>query len=722
MNFKKDNFIPIFIIFIIFFTGFFLRLESVDMPGLNETEKNNYMDSNGLPYMYELDSYYNLRLTQNFIKNGHMGDTIKNNKSWDSYSYFPPGRPAEYPPLIVWLAAFSFFVVNLFVSMPLKDVSFWIPLIIGPLAGIVGYIFVRRYAGEYAGFVTGILVVTAPIYLMRTLPGYFDTDMFNIILPFLTILFFSGAIETADKNRRILFICLSAFFMFLFSLAWTGWSYLFYLVLATSILYIILCKIKKIEIKTFLEVLLIFFVISIVLIVLYGGINAISALIYYPLNFMPFLTGTDIIGGWPNIYESVGELHKPSFDEFVSGVGPITLGLGIFGIFVILSLMLRNDMRSKYLPKLSWFGFILIFTWIIVALVSYSTSIRFGMLLIPPLTIFSGILAGIVIQYMEKSPISISNTNLRTFLSVVLLLIICIPPVVTADNYSHKFSVADDDMANAALWIDSNTSNDTVIIINWGYGHFFSQYANRPVIFDGGSQNTPRAYWVFRAFTTDNESLSVGIMRMLSSSGDDSYLSLQNNTKNTSLTVEIMNNILGVSKKQARYILIHDYKINQNLAEKILNDTHPSNPSPFVVFTDDDMLYGGAWTFAFGEWNFNTGKKDKHTYSVGYSNNTTSVKKYDNGGVLDLENKKAYVNGTLPYAFTIVNQNNYETIYLNNKSDFYMIFTMDKKRALIINKKYQNSMFIRLILLKQPTNHFKPIYRSNSSVVWEMID
>ena len=188
------------------------------MPGLNETEKNNYIDSNGLPYMYELDSYYNLRLTQNFIKNGHMGDTIKNNQSWDSYSYFPPGRPAEYPPLIVWLAAFSFFVVNLFVSMPLKDVSFWIPLIIGPLAGIVGYIFVRKYAGEYAGFVTGILVVTAPIYLMRTLPGYFDTDMFNIILPFLTILFFSEAIETADKNRRLLFhLLIGLFHVLIFS-------------------------------------------------------------------------------------------------------------------------------------------------------------------------------------------------------------------------------------------------------------------------------------------------------------------------------------------------------------------------------------------------------------------------------------------------------------------------------------------------------------------------
>lgn len=721
MKFKKDNLIPIFIIFIIFFTGFFLRLESVDLPGVNETEKSHYMDSNGLPYMYELDSYYNLRLTQNFIKNGHMGDTIKNNQSWDSFSYFPPGRPAEYPPLIVWLVAFSYFAVNLFTSMPLKDISFWIPLIIGPLAGIVGYIFVRRYAGECAGFVTGILVVTAPIYLMRTLPGYFDTDMFNILLPFLTILFFSIAIETGNNTRRILFVGLSAISMFLFSLAWTGWSYLFYIILATSIFYIILCKIKKIKIKTFIEVFAVFFAVSTVLIVSYSGINGIIALIQYPLNFLPFIPGTEIMGEWPNIYESVGELHKPSLEEFVSGVGIINLGLGIFGIFAIFSLMLRNNMRSKYLPKLSWFGFILIFTWISIALIAYSSSIRFGMLLIPPLAIFSGLLIGIAVQYMKNSPISISNNYLRTFLSIALILIICIPPIVTAEkNLLSRVSVADDDMASAALWINSSTSNDTVIITSWGYGHFLSQYANRPVIFDGGSQNTPRAYWVFRALTTNNETLSAGIMRMLSSSGDDSYLSLQNHTKNTSLTVKIMNNILGVSKEQARHILIHDYKINNYLAEQILNNTHPSNPRPFVIFTDDDMIHGGWWTFVFGNWNFDTGKKDNYTYSGGYSNNTTSVKKYDNGAVLDLENKKAYVNGTLPYSFSVVDKTDISTFYLNNKSDFYLIFLMDKKRVLIIDKKYQNSMFIKLIIFKQPTNHFKPIYRHNSSVVWKI--
>ncbi|HSO25974.1 MAG TPA: STT3 domain-containing protein, partial [Methanobacteriaceae archaeon] len=277
---KRQNLIiSIAIIIIIFSVGFFPRWDSTNLSWANQTQKIAYTDDNGLPYMYELDSYYNYRLTENFLKNGHFGDTIKNNQSWDSLSYSPPGRPAVYPPLIVWLAAFSYWFVNLFTSMTLLETVFWIPLVISPLAGIVGYIFVRKYAGEYAGLVTGILLVTAPLYVMRTLPGFFDTDMFNIILPILTILFFSEAIETPEKRNMIIFAALSAFSLLLFSMAWTGWSYLFYIMFFTGLIYIILCKMRKINFKKFLEVFLFFTGLSLILITITSGLQGLLSLI-----------------------------------------------------------------------------------------------------------------------------------------------------------------------------------------------------------------------------------------------------------------------------------------------------------------------------------------------------------------------------------------------------------------------------------------------------------
>jgi dolichyl-diphosphooligosaccharide--protein glycosyltransferase len=716
---KREKLIPIIIILIIFSTGFFIRLGSADLHQYNQTEKQQMLDQNALPYMYELDSYYNLRLTQNFLKNGHFGDQIKNNQSWDSLSYSPPGRPAEYPPLIVWLAAAFFLFVNLFTTMSLLDTSFWLPAFIGPLAGIVGYLFVRKYAGEFAGFVTGILIVTAPVYFMRTMAGFFDTDMFNILLPLLTVFFFSEAIETSKKLNMVIYTTISVFFLILFSLAWTGWSYIFYLMFFTGLIYILLCKIKKIKIKNFLEVFALFVGLSLVSVALTSGINGIIILIQGPLNFIPFLPGANSTGAWPNIYVSVGELHQPALDEFLSGAGPVNLGLGVFGIFVIASIMLRSKMRKLYLPNLSWFVFILIFVWISLASLAYYASARFAMLLIPSLAIFSGILIGIAIEYLKKSPLHLKNNRITVIASILLVAIICIPPIINIDqSYSVISPGANDDMANAAYWIKANTSNDTVIITDWSYGHFFTEYANRPVIFDGGSQNTPRAYWGSKAFSTDNETLSAGIMRMISYSGDDSYLSLENYTQNTSLTVEIMNNILGVSKNQARKILIDQYKISPDLTEKILNGTHPNNPRPFVIFTNDGMIYGGHWTFVFGDWNFDKDKGANYTYSGGFTNSTGNIKKYDNGAVLDLKNNKSSWNGKLPHSTIVVEKNKTTTFFTENKSDFCMIFLMEKKMVLVIDEKYRNSMFIKLVVLKQPTTIFKPIYKNNSSMIW----
>ena len=65
---------------------------------------------------------------------------------------------------------------------------------------------------------------------------------------------------------------------------------------------------------------------------------------------------------------------------------------------------------------------------------------------------------------------------------------------------------------------------------DWSYGHYFTAASRRPV-FDGGSQNTKRAYWIFKAFATDNETLSLGIPTMLTASGDRAIDLLENYTE-----------------------------------------------------------------------------------------------------------------------------------------------------------------------------------------------
>src|SRR5690606_18538923 len=103
--------------------------------------------------------------------------------------------------------------------------------------------------------------------------------------------------------------------------------------------------------------------------------------------------------------------------------------------------------------------------------------------------------------------------------------------------------------------------------------------------------------WVNHAFATSNESLSIGIFRMLTSSGDMAFLTMDEYTKNTSLNVEILNGILGVDNKTALNIMIDRYNLTQNQAETILKYTHPDNPSHYVIWTYFDMLNKGFWIY-----------------------------------------------------------------------------------------------------------------------------
>jgi len=240
---KKETALTLLIILIIFMIGFLVRLESTQLSGISEDKKSFYQDQYGLPYFYDMDSYYNYRITKNFVEHGYLGDELINGQEYDLHSYSPPGVPMDYPPLIVYLTAFIYNLLNIFAKIPLLMVCFWIPIFIAPLAGIVAYLFLRRFTNNYGAATAGILAVIVPFYFMRTIPGWFDTDMFNLIFPFLIVWCFFEALNS-DRKAGILLTLTSAFFMFLFAVAWNGWQYLFYVMLIFCILLITFGKIS----------------------------------------------------------------------------------------------------------------------------------------------------------------------------------------------------------------------------------------------------------------------------------------------------------------------------------------------------------------------------------------------------------------------------------------------------------------------------------------------
>jgi dolichyl-phosphooligosaccharide-protein glycotransferase len=222
-----------------------------------------------------------------------------------------------------------------------------------------------------------------------------------------------------------------------------------------------------------------------------------------------------------------------------------------------------------------------------------------------------------------------------------------------------------------------------------------------------------------KAYTTDNETLALGIFRMIATSGDAGYLNLDTYTQNTTKTVEILNNILGVDKETAKEILIKDYNLNPEQADNILKYTHPDNPRPFVLVTYNSMINDGYWTLYFGSWDFNQLKGSNLTYSYGNIHENNSMLSTDDGILMDLKTGNLTWNNNVPYCVMVVSGGKLEKHYLDKNSDFCVIINMDDNVSIVVSKQFQNSLFSKLVLERNNTTYFKSVYENKNVIVWE---
>lgn len=741
---KKETIITLICIIFIFSLGLLIRLDSLYLPGTPNDDKAFYEDSGGLPYMFELDSYYHYRLTQNFIDHGYLGDTKINGVEWDLHSYNPPGVPMDYPPFIVYLSAFIYYLINLFASIPLLKVVFWISAFIAPLSGIVAYFLVRRFTNNFGAVAAGIFMVTAPMFAVRTVVGWFDTDMFNILFPLLVTFFFFQAVDNRENFRKGLFFAIAAAFsMFMFSLAWNGWQYIFYFIVVFSAIYIIWCKFKGREVKNITYIFLTFLLGSLLMIGIFTGLINVYKLLAGPIELIK-VTGNPW-APWPDVYTTVSELGKPTIIDIISGVG-LAFFAGIFGYIWMFRVMINKKLKDSFLSTMNWFFYLFLLLWAVVGFFTLFKGARFVMMLIPPLGVSAGIFIGITVEYMgmlknsKRFDIFRRRKNLINIIAIFILIWLTIPAVLNVHQSIVTLQpMANDDMWSVSEWINNYTSNDTVIISQWSYGHLFTSIADRPVVFDGRmgyietlpsrsfgnaypygdkSPGIYREYWIDKAFSTSNETLSAGIFGMLATSGDLAYLTLNNYTKNTTTSVEILNNILGVNKGTANEILLKNYHLTQEQANKILNYTHPDNPRPYVLVTTDGFLGIGKGLFEFGEWDFNKNNGSNITYSYQKFNISNGILNSSSGLKMDLNSGTITWNNKTPYKLIMITDNLTTQRTIDNNSDFIVILLMNDKKAIVMDKNFENSLFTKLIIEQNNTAEFEMIYRTNSVIVW----
>ena len=798
---------PLIIIILLFLLVFAIRAEAASIGGVPDQMKSYYQDQTGLPYFSEMDSYYNLRLTQDLIDHGYLGDTKINGTQWDLHSSFPSGKSAEYPPLLSYLTMLAYKFVNLFSEVSLAAVSFWIGAFIASLAVIPAYLLVRRITNDYGGITAGILVGLAPAYFAHTFAGFFDTDMFNMLIPLLVVLFFVMSILAGDMKKRAIFAGLSAFSMLLFSIAWQGWWYIFYLVIASAVVYMLvsryLFKLKPIKLteksegklgwfsdKPEIFSLLVFLVLSFVLMSISLGVTGFFSALTEPLNINQLQSAVQTTS-YPNVYVSVSELQIPSITEIISGVGGyLPFIFGILGVVAMVWRLKTKEEKTEIpdkktrkprrrgrsnrrkveekepkdkgnitkpdalVQRRNYIFYIVLFTiWLLITAYAMTKGVRFIENFSLPIALSAGIFVGLLYDYIRKH---VSNQSYQKIIMAVVVIVVVFSPASTA--YAISSAVVpgtDDSMVTSMDWIKNNTSNNTIITSWWDYGHLFTAEADRAVTFDGSSQNSPRAYWVGKALLTSNETLSVGILRMLATSGDLGPLTLDNYTNNSGKSAEILNNILGIDKDAALSVMTVNYGLTQEQAQNMVQYTHPDNPAPQVLITSSDMVGKAGWWSYFGSWNFTSNNGTNYQYLAAQMNSTTvnnktlligenAVVAQANGSTIStgIINTNAITtndttqilnkisseletgNGTMiikPHKLTLISNNTITQTNVSNSSEYSIILINedDTYVAVVMNKELEDSMFTRLFFMGGAgLTQFKGLYGQSGVMVW----
>nr|WP_295000712.1 STT3 domain-containing protein [uncultured Methanobrevibacter sp.] len=363
----------IIIVLILLAVVFALKTPAADLGSLDADGKALYTDASGLPYFSEMDSYYNFRLTDDYVDHGYAGDEMINGSAWDMHRYAPDGEIVNYQLGIAYVTSWLHDAAHNFLGwdMPLKEVAFWAGAVISTLCVIPAFIFARRVTNDYGAIVATLIIALAPNYFAHTFPGFFDTDMFYYIFSILFVFFFVESIRSDNWIFKILYALISVASIGIFSIQWTGWIFYVALMGMFAVVYLIVSFIFNVDEdrdeypnvfqwlihnKEFLSIVAIA-IIAFAGLAVFRGVNGVIGIFGSVFNLLNLQSASVVVGGFPNVLISVAEMQMPAMlgagmnsmflantNGFINGIGGIIV---FFGALITLYILVSRAWKFR---------------------------------------------------------------------------------------------------------------------------------------------------------------------------------------------------------------------------------------------------------------------------------------------------------------------------------------------------------------------------------------
>lgn len=553
------------LLLVVIFFGLYIRFDDEKSWKLNK-ELFFYKD---LPIYSEYDSYYFARLALD-VKEGKFKPA-----SIDHYRVFPDNSSkaeldektrfyAKYAISgnlisIIWAYLSKWFDISL------EKLTWYLIPILATLVAIPLFKYLKDLGYAYAGLTGGLITISAPMYFSRTNLMRLDHDILNLAFPVFVAYAFYKFFKVSDITKKYIWIIIASLFLILYQL-WYGHPNLNFVLVFMFLLRYFWDKKLKWTKKDMIYILLL--ILPQIWYLYIGPFHLYEQVKTLVFNIKSPTTADILFKDFPNIFMSISELQKLDFKEIIGSVifnYPLGI-LGLIGAFIFFIFNLRNT--------------IFLLPFFVIGLLSFFSGARFVMYLAPFIGIGIGYLIYLffnkimpylaLFKELEKQELVVHFIG-----TLVLILIMWIQkPVLGFDSYPKVFSPLVKDMD----YIKTHTPENSAIWTWWDYGYAFQLYSRRTTFHDGGSQGSPKTYFIARSFTTSDPREAWYITSFISNFG-----------------------LKGIAEK------LKEGTSAKNLVESIKEGKYSKeikNPV-YWVFTFD--LFGKfAWIHYFGSYDFDT--------------------------------------------------------------------------------------------------------------------
>jgi len=577
---------------------------------ISESIEKDSKDIQPYPYLLASDSYYYYNLTENIVKTGKIGKKIKGSKYFNELMFAPLGfwEPLNFHPYIGFAV---YKVMGLFnPNIPLMHAVSYTPLLITILT-LIPFIFICASFGcsPFVSMISATLFSAAPIYLKRSMFGWYDNDPYSIFFPLIILCVLFHAITHISKRKNnILPALLCSLLLTIYSVFWHGWVFFLSIIFISGII-IIICNHFVLRQKSVTKNYLIFFGT-----ILFGTLVGINFVFGIKEFFVLFREGWIALKNflepqlslWPDLYFSVGELKKTPYNAIIDLTGGI-----FFSLLAIIGLGASAIHSYKEREASKLYKLIIITVFLLTSFVISKGALRFALLFLIPLSLLFPLGLKHVLKrfdsnvenrYPNRSSVKKFSKIAINFICIIILALLLYSKYMGIPKILNK--IFNTSWEKTLTQIKEKTPSDSIINTWWTPGHFIKAIANRRVTFDGATINNPQGYWLSKVFMSTSEEQALGLLRMLNASANQAaeYLQTEVGLK-LSDSVKILNKITSLNISEAKRYLKNNAKLDNKQSFSLLKLTH-KKPSPSYLLIFNEMVEKNLEFKLFSGWNF----------------------------------------------------------------------------------------------------------------------